>query len=83
MTLNKTALALSLAAVLTSASAAMAATTHHRGTVVHHRAAAARHAAYVRPYNTPNAHYYERDDNGSVWSFYPNYLPTDHDNDAN
>jgi hypothetical protein len=79
MTSRKT-IALSVVAVLASASAAMAATTH----TTHHRtnAAAEARAAYAaapRSYNQAGPYYYDSDSNGSVWSYYPGYVPMKQD----
>jgi hypothetical protein len=82
MTSRKT-IALSFAAVLASASAAMAATTHPTHTI-HHRANAAAeartsYAAEARSRNQVGPYYYDSDSNGSVWSYYPGYVPIKRD----
>jgi hypothetical protein len=71
-------LALSLVAMLVSASAAMAATTHRQGTVRHHAnatEAGASYAAQARLQNQAGPFYYDHDSNGSVWSYYPGFVP--------
>ena len=81
---SRKTIALSFAAVLASASAAMAATTHHpQGVAAQQRAdaaaeARASYAAEARWHNQAGPYYYEADDNGSVWAFYPGYVPTAH-----
>jgi hypothetical protein len=88
--ISRKTIALSFAAILVSASAAMAATTHPtHGT--HHRADVSdearssyaaeprwqdSYAAEPRQQRQGGLHYYEGSDNGSVWSFYPGYVPT-------
>jgi hypothetical protein len=81
MVFRKT-IALSFAAMLASASAAMAATTHHpHGMAAQPRAdradnARASYAAEARRHDQAGPYYYGADDNGSVWAFYPGYVPT-------
>jgi hypothetical protein len=79
MTSRKT-IALSVVAVLASASAAMAATTH----TTHHRTnaaaeARATYAAAPRSYSQAGPYFYDADSNGSVWSYYPGYVPMKQD----
>jgi hypothetical protein len=78
--ISRKMIALSIAALVVSASTAMAATTHHRYETSAQRAdnaqarasfAAAQDARYLA-----GPHYYGADDNGSVWAFYPGYVPT-------
>jgi hypothetical protein len=88
--ISRKTIALSFAAVLASASAAMAASNHHaRGADRHRadRAAEARASYAAEPrwqdsyaaapgwQNESGLHYYEADDNGSVWANYPGYVP--------
>jgi hypothetical protein len=84
--LIKNTIALSVAAVLISASAAMAATTHHsrRATAPRQAAqdqveqdaaygSAARWQNQGRPSFAAGPFYYEPEDNGSPFAYYPGY----------
>jgi hypothetical protein len=74
--ISRKTIALSIAALAVSASAAMAATTHHRPTPRHvDTAAAASYAAAPNARYVAAPHYYDADDNGSVWANYPGYVP--------
>jgi len=85
MMLRKT-IALSFVAMLASASAAMAATTHPADGALRHRAnmktaaeARASYAAEAPSRNQVGPYYYDSDSNGSVWSYYPGYVPIKRD----
>jgi hypothetical protein len=56
--------------------AATAHTTHHRT-----NAAAEARAAYAAAprYSQAGPYYYDSDSNGSVWSYYPGYVPMKQD----
>ncbi len=83
MSHTRNAVALSLAAVLVSASAAMAAPTHrHSSTTTAPQARAAQQPDVRDPRLSYGAtpqryqsgpYYYQGDDNGSTWSYYPGY----------
>jgi hypothetical protein len=76
--MTKTA-AFTLAAILVSATASMAAPVHHRLSAQERAAQAERardaRASYAQDYqqNAAAQHYYEPDDNGSMWSYYQGY----------
>jgi hypothetical protein len=78
--ISRKIIALSVAAVALSASAATAATTHHRYETSVQRAnnaeARATFAAAPGARYPAGPYYYGADDNGSVWAFYPGYVPT-------
>jgi hypothetical protein len=77
MTFRKT-IALSFIAMLASASAAMAATPHRQAAGRHHgnaTEAQASYAAQARAQNQAGPYYYDASSNGSVWSYYPGYVP--------
>jgi hypothetical protein len=78
--ISRKTIALSLATLVVSASAAMAATTHHRYETSVQRAnnpeARATFAAAPGARYLAGPYYYGADDNGSVWAFYPGYVPT-------
>jgi hypothetical protein len=81
--ISRKTIALSMAVIAVSASAAMAATTHPRHErPVQQRAYNADEArasyAAADPRGFTGTHYYGADDNGSVWSFYPGYVPMAH-----
>jgi hypothetical protein len=76
----RTTLALSVVAVLASASAAMAATTHRPQRAVQQHAstaseASSSYAVAARFRNQPGPYYYDQGSSGSVWSYYPGYVP--------
>jgi hypothetical protein len=75
-------IALSFAAMLVSASAAMAATTQRQGAVRHRASTAteaqASYAAQVRSPTQVGPYYYGQGSSGSVWSYYPGYVPMTH-----
>jgi hypothetical protein len=83
--ISRKTIALSILTIVVSASAAMAATTHHRyvPSMQQQRAYNADEArasyAAAGPRGLTGPHYYGADDNGSVWSFYPGYVPTARD----
>ena len=72
-------LGFSFAAMLVSASAAMAATTPRQSAVRHHAITAAEaqagYAAHARSQYQTGPYRYDSGSNGSVWSYYPGYVP--------
>jgi hypothetical protein len=78
--ISRKTIALSVAALVVSAPAAMAATTHHRYETsvqrTYNAEARASFAAAPGARYLAGPYYYGGDDNGSVWAFYPGYVPT-------